>query len=381
MAADSRVGSNLIQKKYDNQLRRAVEAEDIFSQFRGDIKGESVLPGTAIVVSKSSGQTSKVMGLVKSLSGSGKSGRDTVSGSEEKLETQDFTAYANEFKHGTNVDKFGIDAVANKPYGLLQVAVPLLGEFMEKFKGTHRREAFIQRFSSNLTVAPSSQTQHINANFYVGGVAFSSQPAYSDTLSTYATNINTAIPDSPTSANQMTPAGVKGLEKWLVTQKKIKPMKDGKWVVTVPSNQKYILMDEDSGLGKHFSQSSKPEMALKGWVGTYGRIHFVEDIRSPMLTATDGASSTLVWTYTTVNDSRPSTGADNWDVSIVLGADGAIEYELEALHLEDDPTVEYGREKRTAAFANYGVNLLEYAGATDVRDNFGSAIAIWASEV
>ncbi len=370
-----------MQVKYDNMLRRAVEAEDIFSQFRGDIKGESTLPGTAIVVSKSNGQTSKVMGLVKSLSGAGKSGLDAISGSEEKLETQDFTAYANEFKWGTNVDKFGINAVANKPYGLLQVAVPLLGEFMEKYKGTHRREGLIQRYSSNLTVAPSSRTQHINANFYVGGVAFSSQPAYSDTLATYAAAINTAIPDAPASANQMTPAGVKGLERWLVTQKKIKPMKSGNWIVTVPSNQKYILMDETTGLGKHFSQSSKPEMALKGWIGTYGRIDFVEDIRSPRLTATDGSSSVLVWTYTTVNDSRPATGADIWDVSFVLGENAAIEYELEALHLEDDPTVEYGREKRTAAFANYGVNLLEYAGATDVRDNFGSAIAVWASEV
>lgn len=378
---NSRVPDNLRQLNYDNQLKRAVEGEDIFSMFRGDIKGEGTLPGTIIAVSKQSGQVSKLMGLVKSLTGGGISGRNPVAGTEQRLEVLEFEAFANEFKEGVNVDKFGIDAVANKPYGLLEVAVPLLGEFMEKFKGTHRREALCQVFSSNLTEAPSSRTQHINSNFFVAGVAISAQPAYSDTLSTYATNINTAVPDTALAANQLTPAAVKKAEQWVTSTKRIKPLKDGKYIFTVPTNQKYILMDEDTGLGKHFSQSSKPEMALKGWIGTYGRFHFVEDTRSPMLTTTDGASSVLVFTYTTVDDSRPVPGDDKWDISFILGADAMIELELEALHMENDSTVEYGREKRTAAFANYGDQIIEWQDGTDIKRNYGCAVVIAASEV
>lgn len=377
MAKNSRVTDTLIQVKYDNMLRKPVEAEDIFSQFRGDIIGENVLPGTPFVVVKSQGQTSMVMGLIKSLSSAITTGRDSISGDEEKTEMLDFTAYTNEVKHGVNADKFGIDALANKPYKVLDQLVPLLGEYMEKYKGLHRRESLCQVYSSNLVSAPSSRTQHINSNFFVGGVAIGSQPAYSDTLATYAANINTAIPDTA-SGNTMSLDNIKILEKWLRTQKRIKPLKNGKYIVTVPTNQKYNLMDEDTGLGKLTLQSGNT-MNLKNWITEWSRLIFVEDIRSPMLTATDGASSTLVWTYTSVDDSRPTVGADNWDVSFVLGADGVVEYEGEQLHLERDNTVEYGRENRVAAFANYGCQLLQWSDGTDVMLNYGSAIAIWNS--
>jgi len=64
---------------------------------------------------------------------------------------------------------------------------------------------------------------------------------------------------------------------------------------------------------------------------------------------------------------------------MVLGGDAAIELELEAYHLEKDDTVEYGREDRSAAFANYGVQLIEWADGTDVRTNYGSAIVFCTS--
>ena len=386
MTANSRVTANLTQVKYDAQLRRAVEGADIFSQFRGDVIGKNVLPGSIIAVSKQRGQTSKVMGLIKSLSGAGIAGRGALAGSEKKLEVVDFTAYGNEFKAGVNVDKFGIDAVANEPYGLLKLAVPLLGEFMEKFKGTHRREALCQRYSSNLTVEPSlsaGAVQHINSNFFVGGVAIASQPAYSDTLATYAAAINNAIPDTTAvaAANQMNLASIKKLSEWVVTQKRMKPYKDNKYIVTVPTRQKYNLMDETTGIGKLTIQTEN-KYNLMNWIGEWDNLIFVEDMRAPMLTATDGSSpTTLVWTYTTVNDSRPAPAKDGWDVSFVLGADAILELELEALHMEDDPTVEYGREKRTGCFANYGDQIIEYSDGTDVRINQGSAVAIFASAV
>jgi len=378
---DSRISGALIQKGWDNKLKKAVEGNDLFSGFRGDIKGngdKSVLSGEIINVMKIKGKTSHVMGLIKSLNGTPQTGRASVSGKEEKLKNLDFTAYGNEFKHGVNADKFGIDAVANEPYALLKLAVPLLGEFMEKYKGTHRREAFIQRVSSNLTVAPSSQSQHVNANVFMAGVALASQPAYSDTLATYTTNINT-VAQASGATYQLTKANVRKLENWVTSVKRIKPLKDGKYIVTVPTNQKYVLMDDENGLGKYFIGSSKPEMVLPGWIGTYGRFHFVEDERSVVATMDPGANAGITFTYTTVDDSRPVAAADKHDIVMVLGGDAAIELELEAYHLEKDDTVEYGREDRTAAFANYGVQLLEWQDGTDVRTNYGSAIVFCTS--
>jgi len=389
MAKDSRVtGTNLEQNGWDNKLKRAAEGDDIFSAFRGDIKGEgksSVLSGSIFEVKKLKGKTSHVMGLIKSLNGSGKAGRTPVSGTEEKLETLDFTAYGNEWKKGVTAEKFGIDAVANEPYALLKIAVPLLGEYMEKYKGTHRREAIIQRVSSNLTVAPSSQAQHINANVFMAGVALTSQPAYSDTLATYTTNINTVAQAS--GANyQLTKANVRKLEQWVTSNKRIRPISNmneyganGKYIVTVPTNQKYVLMDDEAGLGKYFQQSAKPEKVLPGWIGEYGRFVFVEDMRSVVATVNPGANAGITFTYTTVEDSRPVAGANKHDIVMVFGASAAVELELESLHLEKDPTVEYGREDRTAAFANYGVQLYEWQDGTDVRHNYGSAIVFCTS--
>jgi len=378
---DSRVSSALIQKGWDTKLRRQIEGEDLFSSFRGDVKGEgmaTVLSGEIINVVKVRGKTSHVMGLIKSLNGTGQTGRTPIAGKEEKIKNLDFTAYGNEFKHGVNVDDFGIDAVANEPYGFLKIAVPLLGEFMEKYKGTHRREAIVQRVSSNLTAAPSSQSQHINANVFMAGVAIASQPAYSDTLTTYTTNINT-VAQASGSAYQLTKANVRKLEQWVTTTKRIKPWKDGKYLVAVPTNQKYVLMDDETGLGKYFQQSSKPEKVLPGWIGEYGRFVFVEDMRSPVAVVDPGANPGITFTYTTVDDSRPAIGANVHDIVMVLGGDAAVELELEAPHLKKDKTVEYGREDRTAAFANYGVQLLEWADGTDVRTNYGSAIVFCTS--
>jgi len=376
---NSRVtGTDLEQRKWDNRLRKPAEAADIFSQFRGDIIGENVLPGTPFVVVKQSGQTTRVMGLVKALSGAGKNGRDALSGSEEKLATIPFTAYSNEFKHGVNQDRFGIDAQANKPYALLAVAVPLLNEFMEKNLGTHRRQGLLQRYSFNLTAAPTSRTQHWNSNFFVGGVAFSSQPAYSDTLATYTSAIGAALPASPAAANQMNLANIKKLDQWIRTQKRMKPYKGQKYIVTVPTNQKYILMDETVGIGKLTLNTTTNSMNLENWIGAWGSLEFVEDIRNSVITRV--SASALTATYTTVDDSRPGVGVANWDVSYVLGADSAIELELEARHLERDNSVEYGREERVGAYSNYGVQTIEWSDDTDDMKNYGSAIAVWASE-
>jgi hypothetical protein len=379
MAQDSRVTANLIQKKWDNTLRRAVEASDIFSNFRGDVIGEGSLPGTIIAVKKQNGgATTLSMGLTKALSSAPIVGRSALAGSEQKLEILDFTACANEVKQGTNVDTFGIDAVGNKPYKVVEEAVKQLGMYMEKVKGLHRREALIQRYSSNLVVAPTSKVQHYNSNFYVGGVAFSEQPEYSDTLATYVANIVSAIPDTEVAANQMNFDGVRNLEKWAKTQKKIKPLANGKYVVTVPTNQMYTLMSEKDGLGGVFNQSGEPSMALRNWVGEWSSLMFVEDIRSPAILAT---SATLAVTYTSVDDSRPVAGAGIWDVSFLLGADAVLELELEPINMREDKSIEYGREGRTGAFTTYGDQIIEYSDGTDVMNNYGSAVALFASEV
>jgi hypothetical protein len=377
------VPAALVQTYYDTNLQMQVEGEDIFAGYRGEIKGDgSALPNAVIVTKFQKGKRTGNVGLLKSLSVAGLNGRNELSGTsaEEEMTVLSYTCYANEFKKGVKAESFGIDFVADDEYSLLKRGNGLLADFMEKSKGGHRREALIECWSSNLVAAPSSITQHITANFYVGGQTLALQPAYSDTLSTYKAAINTAIPDLADADNQMTPASITELEHWVRNVKRIEPLANGRYILTVPANQKRVLMDPDTGILKHLSQSSKPEMATKGWFGTWGMFDLVEDVRSPMMTA-DDAGTTIVWSYVSANDSRPVVAADNWDVAFVLGKGAVLEYEVEKMHYQTDTTNEYGRDHRLGAFADYGDQIIQYDNGTDDTLNYGSAVAVFASLV
>ena len=373
----SNVTTALTQKYWDTKLVREIQTTDIFSNYVGPITNHGQLPNQIVAQKHQKGKTTGTMGFIKSLSGAGVSGLTGLSGSEESMVIRDQTIYANEFKWGVENTTFGAEAVANSPYGLLGLAGPLLIEYMEKNLGKHRRQSLVEKYSYNLTGAPSSRTLGLNSNIWVGGVALASQPAYVDTLATYQTAVNTAIPDSPTSANRMTAANVKLLEDYTRVSAKLEPFAGGRYIVTVPAGQKSTLMDEDTGLLKHFSSSSQPEKALKGWIGSYMQFDFVEDLRSPVLLATDGASSSLTWTYVGADDSRPALATDQWDVGFVLGKGAICELVIEKQHFETDDFTEYGREEKLGAFADYGCNANEFQDGTDAKINQGSIVVLW----
>ena len=376
MASD--ITTALEQKYWDTKLYREVQSDDIFSPFTGMIKNYGdALPSSIIVQTFQSGKATGTVGLVKELVGAGISGDGALAGNEEDMIFRDHTVNANEFKHGVNTEKFGLQAVKNSPYGVRGLANPLLITYMQKNLGMHRRQGLVQGYSANLTASPTSLTQYLNSNFYVGGVAETLQPAYVDTLATYATAINTAIPDSPTAAHRMTKANVKKLEEHVRTSAKIKPLKGGRYIVTVPSGQAATLMDETTGLLQTFIGSSSPNKSLAGWIGSFGTLDFIEDLKSPVLLAADGTSAVLVWTYIGASDSRPAIATDQWDVGFVLGEGSVIELVLEKQHFETNNFTNYGQDERLGAFADYGVNLLEFQDGADAKINSGSIVCLW----
>lgn len=374
----SNVTTNLEQQYWETRLDREVQYDDIFGPFVGMIKnyGDS-LPTSIIAQTFQSGKATGTIGLVKELSGAGTTGATNLAGNEETIDFLDFTLIANEYKHGVNTTKFGLQAVKNHPYGVRGLANPLLITFMQKGLGLHRRQCLIEGVSSNLVVAPTSATARINSNVWVGGIAASAQPVYSDTLSTYATNINDAIPDTPGAGNRMTRANIKLLEEHIRVVAKLKPLKGGRYIITVPAGQRTNLMDETSGLLETFMNSSSPNKALTGFVGSYGTLDFIEDLKSPVLLADDGTSSTLVWTYVGANDSRPTIATDQWDVGFALGQGAIAELILEKQHFETNNFTNYGQDEHLGAFADYGVNLLQFQDGTDAKINSGSIVCLW----
>ena len=136
-------------------------------------------------------------------------------------------------------------------------------------------------------------------------------------------------------------------------------------------------MDETTGLLQTFIGSSSPNKSLAGWIGSFGTLDFIEDLKSPVLLAADGTSATLVWTYIGASDSRPAIAPDQWDVGFVLGKSSAIELVLEKQHFETNNFTNYGEDERLGAFADYGVNLLEFQDGTDTKINSGSMVVLW----
>lgn len=374
----SNVTTNLVQEYWDAKLRREVEFDDIFGQMTGLIKNYGdAMPSAVIAQTFQIGKPTGTIGLVKELSGTGITGSSTLAGNEENIVFLDHPISANEYKYGVNTTKFGLEAVKNHPYGVRGLASPLLITFMQKGLGLHRRQALIQGISSNVSAAPTSVTAYLNSNFWVGGVVEADQPAYVDSLTTYSTNINDAIPDAPGAGNRMTKANVKLLEEHIRIVAKLKPLKGGRYLITVPAGQVSTLMDETTGLLSTFVGSSSPNKSLSGWIGSYGMLDFIEDLKSPVLLATDGTSSVLTWTYVAANDSRPAVAAKQWDVGFALGEGALAELILEKQHFETNNFTEYGKDENLGAFTTYGVNLLEFQDGSDNKVNSGSIVCLW----
>jgi len=163
--------------------------------------------------------------LTKSLSGAAQEGNATyLLGNEEDIKVKQFSAYANDWRHGVTTQAYGIDYRENEPTKVYQSAKPLLAQWQGEYMGWNARMALIQRISSNLTTAPISLTPSWNQNWHIPGVASASQPAYSAVDATYETNIIAAMDGATQADAHLTVSNLLELEQ-VARDKYIKPVK------------------------------------------------------------------------------------------------------------------------------------------------------------
>ena len=135
-----------------------------------------------------------VYSFLKSLSGTGKFGRDTSDqpGAEEQMTLKYCKFYSHDWSHAVAAETFGIDFRELSPYQIYEKAKPLLAQWLGELNGLFAREAICTTRSENLAKAPVSQTQPINANVYIPG-ATDPTPTYSGDPDTYEDNVATAL--------------------------------------------------------------------------------------------------------------------------------------------------------------------------------------------
>lgn len=353
-------GTILQQQSWDNTLRRESLSRDIYSDFQGTYSDDKMmLPGGIIAkVMLAASKNNHVVGLLKNISGAGVTGREEQLGKEKDQQLKELNVFSNDVSQALNTERYGIDAHDKEAYRILESVQPQLSLWHKEIYGKYAREALLERYSSNLTVAPTSQTKRWNENIFIKGVTFAAQPAYSNVNATYETNITAAATAGTGGTWDVT--FLNALNHWITAIKKLEPMENGRYVVSVPARQAMFLKDPGAansiaGLYKDSNVVEAATNAYKWYLGSYGVMDLYEDPRSPVANVNGAALSSYYKGAGDDDDRYTAGGGTDYDVGFVHGKSALMCAEHEMLHFEEE-LQNYRKVVGVGAFAGYGMN-------------------------
>jgi len=310
---------------------------------------------------KSDGAWQVRIPLIKELSGTPNLG----SNADPRLNEEDrlmkyFTAYYTDVSHAVSNQKYGIEAIIKKPYGIFEDRARALGRFFKQYFGVMRRQALLEAHSENLGEAPHFLADAWGYNWYIPNITDEDQPAYDNTYATFTNNIVTAL----TAAGTGTLAAgsvhfFNRLERYardemLITPKKFEDGTDG-YVFLIPSPTWTWLLNSNAGVAtfgalwrdvSNFSDDAKK--MYPGLLGQYQGIRFCIDPRYPTLTlggsasggSGGGAAYTMAAQYRLMGraDDGSSDPRDKTEtarmVGFLLGQGALLEWQPEQMHWE-----------------------------------------------
>jgi hypothetical protein len=352
-------GTILLQNSWDNLLRSESLTRDVYQDFQGTFSDDKkMLPDGIIAnVKLAPGMHNHIVGLLKNLTGEGVTGRVEQIGLEVDQQVKELNVFSNDVSQAVNTETYGIDAHDKEAYRILQRVQPQLSLWHKEIKGKYIREALLERYSSNLTVAPTSLTKRWNENILIKGVALSAQPAYDSTNATYESNISTAI-GATASGDQWDAHFLSVLEFWITSVKMIEPMDNGRYIVTVPSRQSIKIKDASvsgsmAGLFKDSHIVEAATNAYRWYLGSFATMDLYEDPRYP--TVWDNAGNiTAYYKGAGSTDDRGSGTGTQMDVGFVHGKGSVFVAQHEQMHFEEE-IQNYRKVVGVGAFAGYGV--------------------------
>jgi hypothetical protein len=357
-------GTILQQMSWENLLRSESLTRDVYQDFQGTFSDDKkMLPdGILATVTLAAGANNHVIGLLKNLSGAGVTGRTEQLGEEIDQDLIEQNIFSNDVSQAVNTETYGIDAHDKSAYKILARVQPQLSLWHKEIKGKYIREALLEKYSINLTVAPTSLTKAWNENILIKGVALTAQPVYDSTPATYVTNISTALALAG-AGDQWDLHFLSVLNFWITAVKMIEPMDNGRYVVTVPSRQALELRDASvSGSPANIYRDSHiaeaATNAYRWYLGSFGEMDLYEDPRAPVV-GENGGVLTAGYKGAGTDDTRNGLAGVLFDVSFVHGKASAWVAIHEQMHFQEE-IQNYRKVVGVGAFAGYGVNRNVY---------------------
>ena len=316
----SLAGTILQQQSWDNKLTRESTTRDIYQDFDGTFSDNKKMlpPGIIANVKLAASKNNHIVGLLKNISGPGVTGRESQLNKEKDQQVKEMNVFSNDVSQALNTERYGLDAHDKEAYRILEAVQPQLSFWHKEIKGKYIREAFLERYSSNLTVAPTTQVKRWNENILIKGVTFDAQPEYDATNADYETNITAAA--TAGTGGQWDVTYLNAIIHWTTAIKKIMPMDNGRYIV----------------------------------LGTYGPLDLYEDPRSPVVNVNGAALSSFYKGAGDDDDRYTAGGGTDYDVGFVHGKGGAFVATHENLHFEEE-LQNYAKVVGVGAFAGYGV--------------------------
>lgn len=383
---DASNNATLLKQAFEAKLKEDSRTRDIYQDFQGTFAdNKKMLPNGIVTVKRLSGGTYNAnMGLIRDLAGSGVTGRDIQLGQEVDQVLKEMQVYSNDVSQAINTEQYGIDAHTKSAYSVLSWVEPQLALWHKEIEGKYIREALLERYSGNLTVAPTSQTKRWNENVLVKNVAFSAQPTYDSTNATYESNISTALGTGGASADWDV-LYLNAIIEWVTGVKSIEAMDNGRYVVTVPSRQAIRLMDPSAsdsitGIYKDSNLQEASNNSWKQYLGTYGDVlDLYSDPRAPVVGDVAG-DLTAYYKGAGTDDDRASAAGTLYDVSFVHGKGSVVKAVHEDVHFEAEDQ-NYEKIKGIGAFQGYGYNRLVFddvGSETDTSQVNNNSVALFA---
>jgi len=401
VATPTTLQTSLQVQGFSRILEEKALPDDIFVQLSENYyeKARQAIPDS-IYMTVSDVQTyehSHRLGMIMPLSGAATYGNLTSQVSrEENQVTKSVTIYKNDVSHAVTNQLFGIDAQDKKYYALLERETEQLGKYFKELKGVHIRQALLERYSENLFLASPTSTivsRQWTPNWYIKGIANTSQPTFSQTNQTFTNNIVRAL-NNQGNSNLLDFKYLLALQNYALYQRLIKQAKNGGkggsvgYVVTVPERQAVFLRDPtiDNSFGDQWVRYNRMNDEAMNWpnvLGRFGNMLLCEDPRNPTLLPGGSAapySLTAGYLFPGLNDQR-SNATNAKDVGFLIGLNAIIDWNAEPLHYEIENANTYGKRRGHGAFGTYGVQNCQYdldtTSATS-REQFNSINLIFS---
>lgn len=380
-AISGQINSDQIKKAWDAKLRKQSVLNDFMSGIEGNINPNKTknLPETVVYkVTASPGEDTQTLSLITPFSGAGITGTTPMFYSADAVDNEDsaefrtIKLYSDVVGNAFKVNKWGRQAFQEKFYALAAQYEQLMGLWHRETRGAYIREAVCENFSGNLSepLTDYSETKYPNRNVIIAG----SVVDYSRTLATYAGNINTAWTGASDANKNISTSMLSTLDYLAGVYLVLEPILIGGmegYILTIPSYQATKLRDPSNSVGlvELFKYTEVQNFIKGNYLGTWGRLHLVEDVRSPTCKIAVAPSVTFKYKQPGrgATDGRDAAAADVAGVGMILGKGAIYHYQQEDTHWEQRIDENYGRVPGMGAFANYGYRSAEY-------DKVGSAV-------